>query len=109
MQTNSANQPILTTNAADVADSSNPAWTWSSGVLDQVIATCIERGYIVEGGYKLERVRIENGEGYYNLYATTNQAPLTANYKAKDLPLYLVTINCKTGYFRGNGNDHTVR
>lgn len=109
MQTNSANQPILATNAADVADSSNPAWTWSSGVLDQVIATCIERGYIVEGGYKLERVRIENGEGYYNLYATTNQAPLTANYKAKDLPLYLVTINCKTGYFRGNGNDHTVR
>ena len=109
MQTNSANQPILATDAADVADSSNPAWTWSSGVLDQVIATCIERGYIVEGGYKLERVRIENGEGYYNLYATTNQAPLTANYKAKDLPLYLVTINCKTGYFRGNGNDHTVR
>lgn len=109
MQTNSANQPILATNAADVADSSNPAWTWSSGVLDQVIATCIERGYIVEGGYKLERVRIENGEGYYNLYATTNQAPLTANYKAKDLPLYLVTINCKTGYFRGNGNDHTLR
>lgn len=109
MQTNSANQPILATDAADVADSSNPAWTWSSGVLDQVIATCIERGYIVEGGYKLERVRIENGEGYYNLYATTNQAPLTANYKAKDLPLYLVTINCKTGYFRGNGNDHTLR
>ena len=109
MQTNSANQPILATNAADVADSSNPAWTWSSGVLDQVIAACIERGYIVEGGYKLERVRIENGEGYYNLYATTNQAPLTANYKAKDLPLYLVTINCKTGYFRGNGNDHTLR
>lgn len=109
MQTNSDNQPILATDAADVADSSNPAWTWSSGVLDKVLATCIQRGYIVEGGYKLERVRIENGEGYYNLYATTNQAPLTANYKASDLPLYLVTINCKTGYFRGNGNDHTIR
>ena len=109
MQTNSDNQPILATDAADVADSSNPAWTWSSGVLDKVLDTCIQRGYIVEGGYKLERVRIENGEGYYNLYATTNQAPLTANYKASDLPLYLVTINCKTGYFRGNGNDHTIR
>lgn len=109
MQPNSANQPILATDAADVADSSNPAWTWSSGVLEKVLATCIQRGYIVDGGYKLEKVRIENGEGYYNLYATTNQAPLTANYKASDLPLYLVTINCKTGYFRGNGNDHTIR
>lgn len=109
MQTNAANQPILASDAADIADTNNAAWTWNSGVLDKVIATCIQRGYIVEGGYKLEPVRIENGEGYYNLYATTNKAPLTANYKDSDLPLYLVTINCKTGYFRGNGNDHTIR
>ncbi|WP_368252317.1 cell division site-positioning protein MapZ family protein [Enterococcus sp. 2201sp1_2201st1_B8_2201SCRN_220225] len=109
MQTNSANQPILANDAADIADTGNPAWTWNSGVLDKVLATCIQRGYIVAGGYKLEPVRIENGEGYYNLYATTNKAPLTANYKDSDLPLYLVTINCKTGYFRGNGNDHTIR
>ena len=109
MQINSANQPILANDAADIADTGNPAWTWNSGVLDKVLATCIQRGYIVAGGYKLEPVRIENGEGYYNLYATTNKAPLTANYKDSDLPLYLVTINCKTGYFRGNGNDHTIR
>lgn len=109
MQPNSDNRPILDSVAADIADSENPAWTWVPGVKADVLATCIERGYIVEGGYTLEPVRIENGEGYYNLYATNNQASLTKGMTDNDLPLYLVTINCKTGYFRGNGNDHTVR
>lgn len=109
MQPNSDNRPILDSVAADIADSENPAWTWAPGVKADVLATCIERGYIVEGGYTLEPVRIENGEGYYNLYATNNQASLTKGMTDNDLPLYLVTINCKTGYFRGNGNDHTVR
>lgn len=109
MQPNSDNRPILDSVAADIADSENPAWTWAPGVKADVLATCIERGYIVEGGYTLEPVRIENGEGYYNLYATNNQASLTKGMTDNDLPLYLVTINCKTGYFRGNGNDHTAR
>lgn len=109
MQINSDNQPILGTVASDVADVNNPAWTWNAGMQEMVLNICKQRGYIVEGGYTLERVRIENGEGYYNLYATNNLAPFTKGLSAKDLPMYLVTINCKTGYFRGNGNDHTIR
>lgn len=109
MQPNAENAPILGKVEADIADSSNPAWTWAPGIKEQVLATCKERGYIVDGGYMLEPVRIEDGEGYYNLYATNNQAPLTKGMTSDELPLYLVTINCKTGYFRGNGNDHTIR
>lgn len=60
---NSANQPIKSARASDIADASNPAWTWAPGVQSKVIATCIQRGYIVEGGYRLEKARIENGEG----------------------------------------------
>lgn len=109
MVPNTDNAPILGSVASDIADSSNPAWTWAPGIKEQVLAICKERGYIVEGGYKLEPVRIENGEGYYNLFATNNQSALTQGMADDQLPLYLVTINCKTGYFRGNGNDHTIR
>ena len=40
----------------------------------KIIATAIARGYVVDGGYTFERVRIVNGEGYYNFYATNAQA-----------------------------------
>lgn len=109
MRPNSENQPILGTNTSQVQDAGNPAWQWNAGIQEKVLATCFERGYIVEGGYTLEPVRIENGEGYYNLYATSNQSPLLKGVSESQLPYYLVTINCKTGYFRGNGNDHTIR
>lgn len=109
MQTNSNNQPILGTVPSDVADADNPAWQWAPGVKEKVLATCIARGYIVEGGYTLEKVRIENGEGYYNLFATNTRSKLMKGISDDALPFYLVTINCKTGYFRGNGSDHTVR
>lgn len=101
--TSSANQPILSTNASDVADTTNIAWTWASGVKESVIATCIQRGYITEGNYTLEKVKIENGEGYYNLYATNNTSELTKDIGASGFPFYIVTINCKTGWFGGNG------
>lgn len=109
MHPNTENAPIMATNPSAVADSANPAWTWNSGIQEKVIQTCIERGYIVPGGYYLEPVTIENGEGYYNLFATTTQSSLLKGISAKALPYYIVTINCKTGYFRGNGNDHTIR
>lgn len=91
-------------NQASINDASNPAWNWAPGVLEKVIQTCIDRGYIVEGGYMLEKVTIENGEGYYNLFATSNQSSLFKNYQENQLPIYLVTINDKTGWFKGNGS-----
>ena len=100
-----ANQPIMGTNASDVADSSNTAWNWASGVRESVIATCIQRGYIVEGGYKLEKAQIKNGEGYYNLYATSTKSSLMSGIGESALPFYIVTINCKTGWFGGNGSN----
>ncbi|MGX7164788.1 cell division site-positioning protein MapZ family protein [Enterococcus massiliensis] len=109
MQPNTNNQPILGTVASDVADANNPAWQWAAGVKEKVLATCIARGYIVEGGYTLEKVRIENGEGYYNLFATNTRSSLMKGVSDSALPFYLVTINCKTGYFRGNGSDNTIK
>lgn len=100
-----ANQPIMGTNASDVADSSNAAWNWASGVRESVIATCIQRGYIVDGGYKLEKAQIRNGEGYYNLYATSTKSSLMNGIGESALPFYIVTINCKTGWFGGNGSN----
>lgn len=99
------NQPIMGTDPSQTADLSNAAWGWNPGVKEKVIQTCLSRGYITEGGYYVEPARIENGEGYYNLYATSNQAPLTKNLSPSDLPMYVVTINCKTGWFRGNGGN----
>jgi hypothetical protein len=104
-QSNPANQPIMATRQSDIADSSNPAWNWAPGVKESVIATAIQRGYIVEGGYTLEKVRIENGEGYYNLFATSTDSALMRGIAKSALPFYIVTINCKTGWFGGNGSN----
>lgn len=79
-------------NQTAVNDSSNPAWTFADGVLEQILATSRARGYISGNQYILERVNIVNGNGYYNLY--------------KPDGTYLFTLNCKTGYFVGNGAGH---
>ena len=79
-------------NRSAVDDSNNPAWTFADGVLEQVLATSRARGYITGNQYILERVNIVNGNGYYNLY--------------KPDGTYLFTLNCKTGYFVGNGSGH---
>ena len=79
-------------NQSAVDDSNNPAWTFADGVLEQVLATSRARGYITGNQYILERVNIVNGNGYYNLY--------------KPDGTYLFTLNCKTGYFVGNGAGH---
>ncbi|MBO0441706.1 cell division site-positioning protein MapZ family protein [Candidatus Enterococcus ikei] len=87
--------PVYSVNPSDVSDMSNPAWSWAPGVQEKVIATCIQRGYITAGGYSLQPARIINGEGYYNLYGSDNQ--------------YLVTINAKTGWFKGNASRNAGR
>ena len=79
-------------NQTAVDDSNNPAWTFADGALEQILATSRARGYITGNQYILERVNIVNGNGYYNLY--------------KPDGTYLFTLNCKTGYFVGNGSGH---
>ena len=79
-------------NQSAVEDSNNPAWNFADGVLEQILATSRARGYITGNQYILERVNIVNGNGYYNLY--------------KPDGTYLFTLNCKTGYFVGNGSGH---
>lgn len=96
--------PLYPVDANDVADMSNPAWTWNPGVKEKVIATAIQRGYVVEGGYRLEPAKIVDGEGYYNLYGTSNKSPLLAGSSDNNLNVYLVTINAKTGWFKGNAS-----
>ena len=79
-------------NQSAVNDSSNPAWTFADGVLERILETSRARGYITGNKSILERVNIVNGNGYYNLY--------------KPDGTYLFTLNCKTGYFVGNGSGH---
>ena len=43
--------------------------------------------------YILEKVNIINGNGYYNMFRKDGT--------------YLFSINCKTGYFVGNGSGHS--
>lgn len=83
-------------------DLSNPAWSWNAGVQEKVISEVISRGYVVDGGYTLVPKFIENGVGFYDLYATKN-SKLFPNSKPEEFPIYVVTINDKTGWFKGNG------
>ncbi|OOR79150.1 cell division site-positioning protein MapZ [Streptococcus pseudopneumoniae] len=79
-------------NQSAIDDSNNSAWDFADGVLEQILATSRSRGYITGDQYILERVNIVNGNGYYSLY--------------KPDGTYLFTLNCKTGYFVGNGAGH---
>ena len=79
-------------NQSAIDDSNNSAWDFADGFLEQILATSRSRGYITGNQYILERVNIVNGNGYYNLY--------------KPDGTYLFTLNCKTGYFVGNGSGH---
>ena len=79
-------------NQSAIDDSNNSAWDFADGVLEQILATSRSRGYITGNQYILERVNIVNGNGYYNVY--------------KPDGTYLFTLNCKTGYFVGNGSGH---
>ncbi len=101
------NQPLIASRLSDLQDVNNQAWQWDPEVKNQVLQACLSRGYIVDGGYVLERARIENQEGYYHLYAVAPSQRFS--YASADNPVYVVTINDKTGFYKGNGNDHTIR
>ncbi|WP_369350519.1 cell division site-positioning protein MapZ family protein [Streptococcus hillyeri] len=75
-----------------IADTNNRAWTFNEGILEKIVATAQERGYITGNDYILEKVNIINGNGYYNMF--------------KPDGTYLFSINCKTGYFVGNAKGH---
>ncbi len=75
-----------------IDDVNNPAWTFNEGVLEQIISISQQRGYVMGNNYILEKVNIVNGNGYYNLF--------------KPDGTYLFSINCKTGYFVGNGSGY---
>lgn len=102
--TNRNYQPIISSRQSDLNDMSNPAWQWAPGVYDTFINAVINKGYVVPGGFILEPVRIENGEGYYHLYATNNQSSLLKGIPQSSMPYYLVTVNAKTGFYKGNAN-----
>ncbi|MDR1605903.1 MAG: hypothetical protein LBS41_02190 [Streptococcaceae bacterium] len=74
---------------ANLADS---AFAWEAGIKELVLQKCRERGYISGDAYILLPASIQKGNGYYNLYRPDG--------------FYLVSINCKTGYFVGNGAGH---
>ena len=76
-------------NQAAIDDVNNPAWTFNPGVLETILKVSRERGYITGDQFILEKVNIVKGNGYYNLY--------------KPDGTYLFSMNCKTGYFVGNG------
>ncbi|HFU4203312.1 TPA: cell division site-positioning protein MapZ family protein [Streptococcus suis] len=76
-----------------IDDATNEAWVFGEGVLEKIIAISQQRGYITGNNYILEKVNIINGNGYYNLF--------------KPDGTYLFSINCKTGYFVGNGSGHS--
>lgn len=77
---------------AKIDDASNEAWTFNPGILENIIAVSQQRGYISGNDYILEKVNIINGRGYYNLFRPDGT--------------YLFSINCKTGYFVGNGSGY---
>ena len=80
-------------NSAVIADTTNPAWLFSPGILEKVVATAQARGYISGNNYILEPVNIVNGNGYYNMFKADGT--------------YLFSINCKTGFFVGNAKGHS--
>ncbi|MFS1663402.1 cell division site-positioning protein MapZ family protein [Streptococcus sp. zg-JUN1979] len=80
-------------NESAIADSSNAAWTFNPGVLEKILDTSRQRGYITGNEFILERVNIINGNGYYNLF--------------KPDGTYLFSLNDKTGYFVGNAPGHS--
>lgn len=80
-------------NQAMIDDVNNEAWTFNPGILENIVAISQQRGYITGNQYILEKVNIINGNGYYNMFTPDGS--------------YLFSINCKTGYFVGNGSGHS--
>ncbi|MFM0588788.1 cell division site-positioning protein MapZ family protein [Streptococcus suis] len=80
-------------NQAMIDDVNNEAWNFNPGILENIVTISQQRGYITGNQYILEKVNIINGNSYYNMF--------------KPDGTYLFSINCKTGYFVGNGAGHS--
>ncbi|WP_105148061.1 cell division site-positioning protein MapZ family protein [Streptococcus suis] len=80
-------------NQAMIDDVNNEAWNFNPGILENIVTISQQRGYITGNQYILEKVNIINGNGYYNMF--------------KPDGTYLFSINCKTGYFVGNGAGYS--
>ncbi|OFI50446.1 hypothetical protein BG261_00760 [Floricoccus tropicus] len=80
-------------NQAAIDDTSNAAWLWKDGVLDGIVNTSRQRGYFKGNEYYVTPANIINGNGYYNMYKSDGT--------------YLFSINCKTGYYFGNGSSES--
>ncbi|HEL2383260.1 TPA: hypothetical protein TZS71_001017 [Streptococcus suis] len=80
-------------NQSKIDDANNEAWVFNPGILENIVTISQQRGYISGNQYILEKVNIINGNGYYNMF--------------KPDGTYLFSINCKTGYFVGNGAGHS--
>ncbi|HEL2001108.1 TPA: hypothetical protein TY288_001636 [Streptococcus suis] len=80
-------------NQAMIDDVNNEAWNFNPGILENIVTISQQRGYITGNQYILEKVNVINGNGYYNMF--------------KPDGTYLFSINCKTGYFVGNGAGHS--
>ncbi|MHC5374260.1 cell division site-positioning protein MapZ family protein [Enterococcus sp. LJL120] len=90
---NDNGQPIVESNPTDIANTTDSAWTWGSGIQEKVLNVCRERGYFSGDNYAFEPALIVDGDGFYNLYRVESNGSRT----------YLVTVNCKTSWFKGNG------
>ncbi|QIL46286.1 hypothetical protein G7081_03980 [Vagococcus coleopterorum] len=82
-------------------------WSWAPGVQENFINTVISRGYVTPGGYTLVAKEILNGEAYYELYATRRDTAITQSFSDSQLPIYIVTVNAKTGSFRGGAPNYS--
>lgn len=82
-------------------------WSWAPGVQENFINTAIARGYVTAGGYELRSKEIINGEAYYELYATRRNTGITQEFSESQLPIYIVTVNAKTGSFRGGAANYS--
>ncbi|WP_105135497.1 cell division site-positioning protein MapZ family protein [Streptococcus suis] len=80
-------------NQAMIDDVNNEAWNFNPSILENIVTISQQRGYITGNQYILEKVNVINGNGYYNMF--------------KPDGTYLFSINCKTGYFVGNGAGHS--
>lgn len=95
-QTQYPNVSVITSNSRVPVDPNanlnDVAYAWAPGIRELVLQKCRERGYISGDNYILLPASIQKGNGYYNLYKSDGT--------------YLVSINCKTGYFVGNAAGH---
>ncbi|MDR2832377.1 MAG: hypothetical protein LBV67_01520 [Streptococcaceae bacterium] len=85
---------VVPLNQAAINNHTDPRWSWTPGVQQTVIRKLIGRGNIGWSGWFLNPANIINGNPYYNLISPDGN--------------YVVTINARTGWFKGGGSDSII-